>query len=242
MPFPAIALKKLKSPSALFFLCVTVIAIFVGVFSKPYFTERVFHLNGHTYKLHSQENQRLVYHSSSGSAPVEISIHNLEHERMVYLDGGEYNIRKITVSPYETKYIVTYPAGQRYEVVSNGYGLMSFDSKGELVPEFYAYSGDTRILGESEETYFPSALVTAAYEKYHYTLGEPVYLYLALALLIYGWCGFRYRKFQDVAYWISLRWIWTRNPEPSDFYYIMCKVAGVLCMVASLFLAMKAYQ
>jgi len=65
-------------------------------------------------------------------------------------------------------------------------------------------------------------------------------LFLGLALLIFGRCGYRYRKLQDILFSLSYR-LWVNDPEPSDFYYFMCNAGGLIVMIASVFVALQAF-
>ncbi|WP_339295221.1 hypothetical protein MKY82_33920 [Paenibacillus sp. FSL W7-1279] len=53
---------------------------------------------------------------------------------------------------------------------------------------------------------------------------------LALVMLIYAWCGFRYEAFQRFMFHMSPSNLMIDNPEPSDFYFFMCKAAGIFGM------------
>nr|WP_154896154.1 hypothetical protein [Paenibacillus xylanexedens] len=103
------------------------------------------------------------------------------------------------------------------------------------------YVNNQRVLSEDEVQFSPDTIVTAAYPIYHHTQGEPVYLFLALAGLIFGWCSFYYRRFQDILFLISLRWIWVNDPEPSDFYYLMTSIGGIVVMMGSVWISFKAF-
>ncbi|WP_040949321.1 hypothetical protein [Gorillibacterium massiliense] len=58
-------------------------------------------------------------------------------------------------------------------------------------------------------------------------------LIINILLFIYGWCGFRYERMQRFQFLLSFKWIWTNDTEPSDFYFFMCKVSGILTMAFS---------
>ncbi|WP_339220793.1 hypothetical protein [Paenibacillus sp. FSL W7-1332] len=53
---------------------------------------------------------------------------------------------------------------------------------------------------------------------------------LALVMLIYAWCGFRYEAFQRFMFHMSPSNLMIDNPEPSDFYFFMRKAAGIFGM------------
>ncbi|MDF2925153.1 MAG: hypothetical protein K0R57_4067 [Paenibacillaceae bacterium] len=229
--------KTIKSPTFVFFSCLLAISLTVGILSKSYFTVPVFYMDHNKYTFHSGQDGAVTYHSRYGP-PVQVSI--ADGRRTVSLEGQEYVITETSSEP-TAKYNVTYPGGQNYEVQDQSGHLIAFDEHGELVSGLLIYTGDQRVLQDGEEVFTPHMLVTAAYPQYHFTPGTPAFLYFALAGIIYGWCGFRYRKFQDILFLLSLRWVWVNDPEPSDFYYFMCKVGGIGAMIISLFLAVKAF-
>lgn len=229
--------KKASIPSYLFFASVIVVAVIVAILSKPYFTEPVFDLNGHIYTLDRDQGNFVTYRSGS-AGPVQVRID--EPTRTVLIDSQAFTVVK-NGDPYNIKYSVSYPDGRRFEVRDQSRLLLSFDEKGDLIfPNTVSVNGQSA-RGDDEEAYFPAALVTTAYPEYHEKRGVPGFLFLALGLMIYGWCSFRYRNFQDVTFWLSLKWIWVEDPEPSDFYYFMCKVGGILLMCLSVWVAFQAY-
>ncbi|MCC3373249.1 hypothetical protein [Cohnella sp. REN36] len=229
--------KKASIPSYLFFASVIVVAAIVAILSKPYFTEPAFDLNGHRYTLDRDQGNLVTYRSGS-AGPVQVRID--EPSRTVLIDSQAYTVVKNS-DPYNIKYSVSYPDGRRFEVQDQSHLLLSFDEKGELYFPITVSVDGQSARGDDEEAYSPAALVTTAYPEYHEKPGAPGFLFLALGLMIYGWCGFRYRKFQEVSFWLSLKWIWVEDPEPSDFYYFMCKVGGILVMIFSVWVAFQAY-
>jgi hypothetical protein len=229
--------KKLKSPSFIFFSCVLVVTVIIAILSHSYFTERVFYINQDKYTFDSEQGKLISYHSGTAT-PVQVRIE--DQERKVLINNMEYAIARID-SPFEAKYSVSYPNGRKYEVQDLSGTLISFDEKGVPVSEIFLYANGQRVTSEGEETYTPATLVTAAYPEYHFTLGAPGFLFLALAGMIYGWCGYRYRKFQDIMFFLSLHWLWVEDPEPSDFYYFMCKLGGIVVMIGAVFIAFKAF-
>ncbi|MBB6669107.1 hypothetical protein [Cohnella nanjingensis] len=233
----ATVFKKMASPSFLFFACVIVVSALVGILSEPYFTEPVFYIDGHKYALDRDQGALVAYRSGSAS-PVQVRIDG--PSRTVIIDRQEHVIAKNS-DPYNIKYSVTYPNGRRYEVQDQSRLLLSYDAKGDLYLPFTVSVNGQSVKGDDEEAYSPAALVTAAYPEYHEKPGVPGFLFLALGLLIYGWCSYRYRKFQDVTFWLSLKWIWVEDPEPSEFYYFMCKVGGILVMFGAVWVAFQAY-
>ncbi|WP_145028435.1 hypothetical protein [Paenibacillus sp. Y412MC10] len=228
----------MKTPGSIFFVSVLLVSILTGVFSRPYFTDRVFYLYEDTYKFAGEQDRLVTYHGST-AAPVQVSTDDELH-RTVIIGGQSYAIADISV-PYSTKFRVTYPNGHVYSVEDNNGLLLSYDDKGNIVMAIQAYANGERIKQEGEEDFPPSALVSAAYPNYHVKRGMPGFLFLALGLLIFGWCSYRYQAFQDLMFRLSPQRLMYENPEPSDFYYFMSKVGGIVVMIGSIFVAFKAY-
>jgi hypothetical protein len=229
--------QKLKNPSVVFFVCVFAVSVAVALLSKPYFTDRVFYINQDMYRLFSQQDEFAEYRSGSGD-PVVVRIAD-ERNRTVSIGRESYAVAN-TSAAYSISYRVAYPSGHQYDVQDNNRFLVSLDDKGEFVPEIAVYAGSERIDKPAEAVY-PSALVTAAYPVYHFTRGHPGFLFLALAVLVFGWCSFRYERFQTFSFYLSPRRLMYNDPEPSDFYYFMCKVGGLLTMALSIWIASKAF-
>lgn len=227
--------RKVLSPTVIFFTCVIILSVIVAVLSRPYFTEPVYSINLNKYHFAS-EHDNLVAYQSKTAAPIQVRIE--DDGRTVIINHMEYYITKYSSN---TTYNVAYPNGRNYEVRDESGNLWSFDENGNLVLEVFAYVNNQRIIQEGEEEFTPAMLVTAAYPEYHNTPGAPGFLFLALAILIYGWCSFRYKKFQDIMFNLSAQRLWVKDPEPSDFYYFMCKAGGILCMGFAIWVAIQAY-
>ncbi|MFD2329491.1 hypothetical protein ACFSR7_09590 [Cohnella sp. GCM10020058] len=206
--------------------------------SKPYFTDRVFYLYEDTYKFAVAQDRLVTYHSST-AAPVQVRTVDELH-RTVTIGGQSYAIADKSV-PYSTKFRVTYPNGHVYSVEDHNGLLLSYDDKGNMVIAAQMYVNGERIKRDGEEDFLPVALVSAAYPDYHVKRGLPGFLFLALGLLIFGWCSFRYQALQDFMFRLSPQRLMYENPEPSDFYYFMSKVGGIVVMIGSIFVAFKAY-
>lgn len=228
----------MKTPDFIFFVSVLLVSILTGFFSKSYFTDPVFYLYKSTYKFAGEQEHLLTYHSSTG-VPVQVRTDDELH-RTVIIDGQSYVIADNSV-PYSPEFRVTYPNGHVYSVKDNNGMLLSYDDKGDIVMAIQAYANGERIKQEGEEEFPPAALVTAAYPDYHIKRGIPGFLFLALGLLIFGWCSFRYQAFQDFMFRLSPERLNYENPEPSDFYYFMSKVGGIAVMAVSIFVAFKAF-
>ncbi|MFS0858486.1 hypothetical protein [Paenibacillus taichungensis] len=232
-----VSLKKIKSPTFIFFSCVLVLSVIVAILSKPYFTEPIFHVENNKYTFDSEQGNLTTYRSGTAD-PIQV---RLDHqERTVYINHQQYLITKID-SAFSTTYNLIYPNGNKYEVQDHSGQLISFDAKGNSVSQVFFYVGSQRVLQDGEEQFPPATLVTAAYPEYHYTRGAPGYLFLALAAVIFGWCSFRYQKFQDFLFYLSLRSFWANDAEPSDFDYFLSKVCGIVVMIGALWIAFNAF-
>lgn len=230
-------LRKIQSPTLIFFSCVVVVSVIVGFLSKPYFTEHIFYADNNKYLFDRQEKQQMIYRSRTADS---IQVQVEQQKRTVFIDDQKYIITEINSKPNPT-YSVLYPNGRKYEVQDQSRGLRSFDEEGNIITSVTFYVNNQRILSEDEDQYSPDTIVTAAYPTYHHTQGQPAYLFLALAGLIFGWCSFYYRNFQDLLFLLSLRWIWVNDPEPSDFYYLMTSIGGIVVMIGSVWIAFKAF-
>lgn len=214
------------------------LAVVIVAFARWYFQVNIFYVDEDIYKLVHDQGHRLTYESSTGP-PLQVTHH--EADRIVTLENKAYKI-----SPYmknnQPWYQVYYPNGKVFDVERVGHMMRVYDEKGEWVIQFRTYSGNQRLLSPGEEIYYPGEFVEAVYPEYHQKQGTPIYYWLGVFLLIVGWCEFRYEKFQTFLFWISLKWIWTENPEPNAFYYFMAKVGGVVAMILGSFLILSSLK
>ncbi|MFF2890055.1 hypothetical protein [Paenibacillus sp. NPDC057967] len=228
----------MKKPGSIFFVFVLLVSVLTGILSRTYFTDRVFYLYEDTYKFAGEQDRLITYHSST-AGPVQVRTDDELHRTLI-IGGQSYAIEDRSV-PYSIKFRVTYPNGHVYNVEDNNDMLLSYDDKGNIVMAIQLYANGERIKQEGEEAFPPSALISAAYPDYHVKRGIPGFLFLALGLLIFGLCSFRYQAFQDLMFRLSPQRLMYENPEPSDFYYFMSKVGGIVVMIGSIFVAFKAY-
>lgn len=228
--------KQSKMSSILLTIGILGISVLLISFARSYFSVPIFYVNDYKYKQVSDSSDRIVYQSRRGpSIQVEASGNN----KTVIIDNEEYLINRIE-NMSGTLFYVSYPNGNEYKVVGNSNRLATYEKKGELVWPSSLYYNNQRVLNDGEELYYPGSIVQAAYPEYHKKQGTPFFYGLSIFVLIYGWCGYRYEKFQNFMFILSLKWIWTNDHEPSDFYYFMCKVGGILTMIASLPLFFKS--
>ncbi|MBO7748885.1 hypothetical protein I8J29_32405 [Paenibacillus sp. MWE-103] len=234
----AVEIKKLRNPSVLFFAALAAVTLAVALLSHSYFTDRAFYLNQDRYTLQRLQGDLATYRGGS-AGPVGVRVSG-GGKRTVRIGADDYVIAKTSAPPLPAAYTVAYPNGHRYAVEDNNGMLLSYDAKGELVVDIAAYSGGVRI-DEPIETYLPASLVAAAYPDYHRAQGRPGFLFLALAFMIFGWCCFRYERFQTRLFYLSPRQLLYDNPEPSDFYYFMSKAGGIAVMGGSVWVACQAF-
>ncbi|WP_222861088.1 hypothetical protein [Paenibacillus ihumii] len=214
--------------------------MFIVPFFRSYFTESVFYFNEHKYKKVNEQADFAEYRSQT--EPL-IKVQRIGHDRQVTIQSEEYAIHRLG-DPFNIKYEVIYPGGKRFEVNDHNGLLVSYDENGDWFVQMTVFdSSGQRILQEGEEQlerYHPSDLVAAAYPEYHTKQGEPVFFIFSIFMFIYGWCGFRYEGFQNFLFKISLNWLWVREAEPSDFYYFMCKIGGIVAMILSVVMFFKS--
>jgi len=212
---------------------VAILAVWFGIY---YFSVKEFHLDGHTYRVAEDTGSFIRYVSDAGP-PVVVRMDGTD--RVVTIDGEDYRIRA-EEQPYGIEYRVQYPNGKTYRV-SGQHGLMAFDENGELVVGGGIYIEGERIpFGDENLRFHPSALVTAAFSQYHQTRGYPALYALSFVLFLFGWAAFRYESVQRAMFWLSLKWIWVEDPEPSEFYFFMCKIGGIIAMILSFVLFLQS--
>ncbi|GAA0135362.1 hypothetical protein YSY43_22020 [Paenibacillus sp. YSY-4.3] len=223
--------KRIKASTLLTIVGILLFFIFVVPFFHSYFNESVFYFEQHKYKQAHEQDHVTEYRSLSGPT---IEVQTEGSNRRVIIENEEYFIDKLG-DQFNIKYEVTYPNGQLFEVNDHGGLLMSYDENGDWFVQITAFdSNGQKILPKGEvELLHPSGLVTVAYSEYHEKQGEPILFVFSILLFIYGWCGYRYEKFQNFLFKISMYWVWVREAEPSDFYYFMCKVGGIVVMIMS---------
>nr|WP_154983339.1 DUF6199 family natural product biosynthesis protein [Paenibacillus xylanexedens] len=231
------SLFKKHGPTLIMLACLAVLSIIVGISSKSYFTQPVFYIDQHKYGSDYEDGTTITYRSQD-AVPIQVQVE--QHKRIVTIGEQNFTITQTASKPIAT-YNVFYPQGNKYEVEQQHGTLLSYDEKGHMAPPQSDVLNGERIIPEGEEQYTPVMLVTAAFPEYHEKPGMPAFLFLAIAVFIYGWCTFYYESFQRALFWISFQWVWVNNPEPSDFYYVMCKIGGVLCMLLAIWTAFQAF-
>lgn len=215
---------------------IAIAGILVIAFGVNYFSLKEFYFDGHKYRAAEEHDQQIRYRSNTGS-PILVQIH--EVDRILTLDGQHYHI-SVEDHPYGVSYQVTYPNGVTYRVMDQN-RLMAYDENGEWITNFTIVADNQgNVMRLGDKVVHPTQLVVAAYPQYQQQRGYPVLYYLSLILFVLGWCSYRYEAFQKVMFWASLKWIWTENPEPSEFYFFMSKVGGILTMLLAFVLFLQS--
>ena len=221
--------KPFKLSTILIITFLVVISVLLISFARSYFSESIFFLNNEKYKKVSEQPSHITYQSSNGPA---LEVIPRDDKQVVRINDEDY---VITESNDTTGIIfhVSYPNGNEYTVQGQSDLMLSYDKNGEFVPHVSVYAGNERILSDGEELYYPGSFVAAAYREYQEKQGTPPLYWLAVFLLVLGWCEFRYEAFQNFLFIITPRYSW-QDDEPNDFHYFLCKLCGVLTMVAAL--------
>lgn len=231
------SISKKHVPTLIFLICVVIVSLLVGILSRPYFTEPIFYVDQHKYTYDHEQGNQITYRSGT-AAPIQVTGDHQKHT--VIIDNENYIITRISSTPNAT-YNVFYADGRKYTVEQQSEQLISYDAQGNMLSPVNMYIDGQSVIEDHEEHYNPATLVTVAYPEYHHTPGTPILLFIALAGLIYGWCSFYYPRFQKFQFLLSLRWIWSKDPEPSEFYYAMSKIGGIACMIVAIWGAFQAF-
>ncbi|WP_422660949.1 hypothetical protein ACK8P5_10865 [Paenibacillus sp. EC2-1] len=197
------ASKSFKFSTILTIAILGIIGVLLFSFASSYFSQSVFYADGEKYKKASEQNGMITYESRRG--PI-INIVPRDDTRVVVINEEEYLISTIN-NTEGTVFHITYTNGNWYRVEGQPHRMTTYDADGHYVTQGTVYMGNKRILSDGEELYHPSSLVQAAYPEYHEKQGTPAFYWLAILLFIYGWCGFRYEKFQYLLFILSLKWI-----------------------------------
>ncbi|OXM15496.1 hypothetical protein [Paenibacillus herberti] len=200
-----------------------------------------------TYKLAAENGDQRRYTSTFGPA---IVVSGSGSERIITLDG-KIQV-KIVDSPegirkppkmLDRLFLIDYPGDIRFRVELTNDQTLIYDSNGKLYFVFVtAYTN-----GQPDPSlpvwnrFPPYALIKAAYPELHERRGQPLHFILGLLVLVFGWCEFRYERFQHLSYWLSLRWVGTDNPEPNDTHFFLCKIGGIFMMLFSVYLFFKSF-
>ncbi|MBU5349533.1 hypothetical protein KQI80_27195 [Paenibacillus lautus] len=215
--------------------------VLITVWAQSYYSKKVFHMEGLKYAKYADSGSGSIENRASFGRGEPIYVHTYEDEKRVEIAGEIYEIRAYgKESGHSASYEVSYPDGRTYLVKSFGdRSFLAYDEKGEMmVPGIRISDGSGQLhrLDSEEPRYFPTELAKAADKQFHDPNGSVGFFVLALVMLIYAWCSFRYEAFQRFMFHMSSSNLMIDNPEPSDFYFFMCKAAGIFGMGFSLWI------
>lgn len=216
------------------------VLVLVTVWAQAYYSKKVFYVEGIKYTQYADLGQGKLEYRAFLNRGEPIYVQTGEDAKRIVISGEVFDIRPRGVdSGQRASYEVIFPEGRTYRVEPLGdREFLTYDEKGEMVPPFRITVGGIgqEVSDPAEPRYFPSDLVQSADAWFHVPNGSIGFFLLALAMLIYSWCGFRYEAFQRFMFHISpSNWLYD-DPEPSDFYFFMCKVGGIFGMGFSLWI------
>lgn len=236
--------KPFKLSTILTTVVLIAISVLIISFAHSYFSQSVFYVNGEKYKkVNEQPNSLTTYQSKNGPLIEVIPSNDVQ---VVRINDENYSITRAENINGPTFY-VKYPNGKKYKVIDHSGTMISYDEKGEMVSfvTIVAYAGnDTKLVNNAEEEkeeelFYPGSLVEAAYPEYHEKQGTPPLYWIAVFLLVLGWCWYRYEKVQNFLFYINPRYSW-QDDEPNDFHYFICKFLGILIMIGALPVFLKS--
>lgn len=218
-------------------LVVLIMAVVAG-WAQSYYSKKFFYLDDAKYFKYEDSGSGTIEYRAAFGRGNPVVVHARALERVIETGGESYLVRGTEGLEGEWEpYAVVYPAGTEYRVEPFGQdGFQVFDQAGEWVlPPAVMHVGlGNKIRDPDSLRYFPADIAAASDEAFHQPNGGVGFFLLAVALFIFNWCGFRYEAFQRFLFHISPSNLMVSDPEPSDFYFFMCKVGGVLGMVVSL--------
>ncbi|WP_422660959.1 hypothetical protein ACK8P5_10920 [Paenibacillus sp. EC2-1] len=231
-----IASKPFKLSTLLTTAVFITVSVLIISFALSYFSQSVFYLNDEKYKK-TYEQPNLITYQSRNAPSIEVIPSN--DVQVVRINNEDYTItRKEDING--PIFHVNYPNDEKYTVVDHSGTMLSYDENGEMVSfiTINAYAGNgTKLLnnaGEEEEiSFYPGSLVEAAYPAYQGKQGTQPLYWIAVFLLVLGWCWYRYEKVQNFLFYINPRYSW-QDDEPNGFHYFICKFLGILMMVGAL--------
>ena len=159
-------------------------------------------------KINEQNYKLQAYNQSI------IDIYVAGEKRTLIYEGKAYK-----VEPYNepNTYIVTFPSGNSYTV----YGYLNY---GELITD----QAEEEVVVDNSEAALAPFLVKASYEHYFTKLGDWKGFIKALLLFSLALAVFLVKKLQFLLFHIS--YLFVKEPEPTAFYYIFCKIVMAICM------------
>ncbi|MFR9708882.1 hypothetical protein ACL02P_05525 [Paenibacillus sp. MB22_1] len=221
-------------------LIALLVIIGISVWTAPYFSEAVFYLHGDKFRPIHQEPQAVTYRSYDGQEVVVMN-GNDPGQKRVSIDRQEYEVH-VLEAQWVPRYEVIYPSGERFQVEAHDEILLWLDDQGELVPEIsWNINGVPQPIDEHVGLYSPSMIVRAAFPEYHSKQGSLLLYYGSYVLMFFGWSLFRFEKLQNVLFHLSLHGLWVREAEPSDFYYVSCKISGIAIIGLGIYVFIQSF-
>lgn len=222
-------------------LFLAIALVLIGVWAKGYYSKKVFYVEGVKYSKVVESGSGVIEYRASFGRGEPLYVHSYDEEKRVEMGGEQYEIRpNDPKTGHSTSYDVLYPDGKKYRVELFGEReFISYDEQGEMVipgMRFTDSAGQIHRSDPQEPRYYPSELAKASNEQFHDPNGSVGFFLLALGLGIMNWCFFRYEPFQRFMFHMSPSNLLIDNPEPSDFYFFMCKVGGIFGMGFSLWI------
>jgi hypothetical protein len=225
---PHLDLDKAKRVGNIVLIAVTILLLgaMMYLWITGYYSQKIFYLDGNAFKPHSaaQDGSR-TYVRTRGKEKIRVM--QEDNRRTVTIRGEAYIVDKLASNGMPALYRVTYPSGASYNVEDQGHTLIARDKNGEWLTGGGVYVNSKHQVAPGEEYYYPSSIVTAAYEQYHEQHTMPIMLIPALFCLGFGWLQLRSERFVLFQFKLSYG-LWVENPEPTDAYLVMAKVSGVV--------------
>ncbi|MGG3280361.1 hypothetical protein [Paenibacillus solani] len=218
------------------------VLVLVTVWAQAYYSKKVFYVEGIKYTQYADFGQGKLEYRAFLNRGEPIYVQTGEDVKRIVISGEVFDIRPRGVdSGQRSSYEVIFPEGKTYLVKPFGdREFLTYDEKGEMVlPGFRFSSGGIGQDGRSdpaEPRYDPSELVQAADAWFHVPNGSIGFFLLALGIGIMNGCFFKYEPFQRFMFHMLPSNLMIDNPEPSDFYFFMCKVGGIFGMGFSLWI------
>ncbi len=219
-------------------LVLVLIVAAVAGWAQSYYSKTFFYLDDVKYFKYEDSGSGTVEYRALFGRGSPVYVHKYESDRVIEAEGERYQIHgKEGMSGEWEPYAVVYPDGTEFRVEPFGQdGFQVFDQAGEWVlpPAVIQVGLGNKIRDPDSPRYFPADLAAASDEAFHQPNGSVGFFLLAVALFIFNWCSIRYEAFQRFMFHISPSNLMVSDPEPSDFYFFMCKVGGVFGMIVSL--------
>lgn len=222
-------------------LLLAIVLVLIGVWAQGYYSKKVFYMDGLKYSKYAESGSGTIEYRASFGRGEPLYVHTYDEVKQVEIGGEMYEVRPNEAEPGSSvSYDVVYPDGRNYLAkLFRERDFISYDEEGEIVMPGVRFTDGTGQVHRSdpeEPRYFPGELAKAAGEQFHDPNGSVGFFLLAVGLWIMNWCFFKYEPFQRFMFHISpSNWMYD-HPEPSDFYFFMCKAGGIFGMGFSLWI------